>query len=98
VDLALHHPDRAEDVTLGVLCDGTRFGPAQDPVEWDVFRTAIHESQGWRLHRVWSPSLFRDIDGGVRAILREASDVIAREEPKDSIRASTSRAPARESE
>jgi hypothetical protein len=87
VDLALHHPARVEDVTLGVLCDGTRFGQAQDPVEWDVFRTAIHESQGWRLHRVWSPSLFRDTEGGVRAILRDASDVIAREEPKDSIRA-----------
>jgi hypothetical protein len=98
VDLALHHPERAEDVTLGVLCDGTRFGQAQDPVEWDVFRTAIHESQGWRLHRVWSPGLFRDAEGGVRAILREAGDVIAREEPKDTIRASTPRAPARESE
>jgi hypothetical protein len=86
VDVALHHPARGEDVTLGVLCDGTRFGQAQDPVEWDAFRTAIHESQGWRLHRMWSPSLFRDIDGNVRAILRGAAELVKKETPKDAIR------------
>lgn len=89
VDVALHHPDRAEDVTVGVLCDATRFEQAQDPVEWDVFRTAIHEGQGWRLHRVWSPSLFRDVDGNVRAVLRGAAELMAAESPKDSIRTSS---------
>jgi hypothetical protein len=88
VDVALHHPARAEDVTVGVLCDTSRFGQAQDPVEWDAFRTAIHESQGWRLHRIWSPSLFRDTEGNVRAILRDAAEIVATEDSKDSIRTS----------
>src|SRR5205807_1156386 len=66
IDLALHHPRRREDVTLGILCDGARFAQAEDPVEWDVFRTGILESQGWRLHRLWSPDFFRDPDGNTR--------------------------------
>ena len=44
----------------GVLCDGTRFDKTDDPVEWDVFRTAVLEGQGWELARVSSPEAFRD--------------------------------------
>ena len=60
VDVALHHPRHADDVTIGVLCDGTRFTQAEDPVEWDLFRTSVLESQGWVLHRLWTPNFFRD--------------------------------------
>src|SRR6201999_2849571 len=52
IDVALQHPKRAEDVTIGVLCDASRFAGAEDPVEWDLFRTEIHESQGWALQRI----------------------------------------------
>jgi hypothetical protein len=72
VDLALRDPENPENVTLGVLCDASRFANVADPVEWDVFRTGIHEGQGWRLHRVWSPHVFRDPKGATRSILREA--------------------------
>jgi hypothetical protein len=72
IDVALWRGERSDDMTLGVLCDASRFANAQDPVEWDIFRTAIHESQGWRLHRVWSPHLFRDLRGATRAILAQA--------------------------
>src|SRR5690349_9255866 len=48
------HPKRAEDVTVGVLCDWSRSEQAEDPVEWDAFRTAVHESQVWVLHRLWT--------------------------------------------
>jgi len=79
VDLALHHPARRNEVTLGILCDGSRFGQAQDPVEWDIFRTAIHESQGWNLHRLWSPQFFRDPEGCISAILKQAAKVAGRD-------------------
>ncbi len=46
----------------------------------------MHESQGWRLHRIWSPSLFRDVEGNVRAVLRDADALLASETPGDSIR------------
>jgi hypothetical protein len=68
VDIALHHPARAEEVSLGVLCDMTRFAPAADPVEWDLFRTGVLEKQGWKFHRIWSPALYSDPDRHKRAI------------------------------
>ncbi len=60
VDLALHHPQRDEDITLGVLCDLNRFASAADPVEWEIFRSTILESQGWKFSRIWTPHFFRD--------------------------------------
>jgi hypothetical protein len=60
VDLALRHPERPGDVTVGVLCDGTRYPKAADAVEWDLFRTGVLEGQGWTLHRLWTPHFFRD--------------------------------------
>ena len=86
VDLALHHPKRADDVTIGVLCDLTRFEQAEDPVEWEVFRTGILEGQSWKLKRLWTPHFFRDRQGSTQAILRSAVEVLSTEEEKDSIR------------
>jgi hypothetical protein len=85
VDLALHHPQRPEDVTIGILCDGARYRQADDPVEWDLFRTAIHESQGWKLHRLWTPHFFRDPEGCSHRILRQAEHHISQEIPKDAL-------------
>lgn len=79
VDLAIHHPTRAEDVTVGVLCDMNRYAASDDPVEWEVFRTAMHESQGWTLHRVWTPHFFRDPAGALRAIDKGVLEAVAAE-------------------
>ncbi len=73
IDVAVQHPSDPEDVTLGVLCDGPRFAKAPDLVEWDVFRTAILERQGWKLHRLWTPHFFRDPDSALQAIRKQAS-------------------------
>ncbi len=73
VDIAIraadspHVPDAA-DAPHGILCDLARFTNGADPIEWDVFRTTIHESQGWTLHRLWSPSLFRDAQSELAAL------------------------------
>jgi len=85
IDLALHHPRRREDVTLGILCDGVRFAQAEDPVEWDIFRTGILECQGWRLHRLWSPDFFRDPDGNTRKLLREMKEFLKQEEQAEAM-------------
>jgi hypothetical protein len=60
VDLVRH--SGGEGNTAGLLCDAPRF-PHADPVEWDAFRCAMLESQGWALHRLWSPHFFRDPEG-----------------------------------
>lgn len=81
VDIAIHHPVRAEEVSIGVLCDMTRFSHAADPVEWDLFRTGVLENQGWKFHRIWSPALYSDPDRHKRAIAR-ASQVNTESSPK----------------
>jgi hypothetical protein len=91
VDLALHHPSRPGDVTVGVLCDAARFTASEDPVEWDVFRTGVLESQGWRLHRLWSPHFFRDPTGAVATILQDAQAELAGDASRHGIRVSRGR-------
>ncbi|HEV2292251.1 MAG TPA: AAA domain-containing protein [Tepidisphaeraceae bacterium] len=79
IDLALHHPTRAEDMSIGVLCDTTRYPAADDPVDWEVFRTRVHENQGWKLHRIWTPHFFRDPDGAIAALVQENQSEVAAE-------------------
>ncbi|MDI1290424.1 MAG: AAA domain-containing protein, partial [bacterium] len=78
VDVAVRHPKRAEDVTVGVLCDFARFGLAPDPVEWDIFRTGVLAASGWTLKRVWSPVFFRDAAGQTEAIVKSALELAKR--------------------
>lgn len=59
VDVACIHPIMPADVTVGVMTDFTRFHKTPDPIEWDLFRTQVLRSQGWEIHRIWSPVLFR---------------------------------------
>ncbi|MFN0136757.1 MAG: AAA domain-containing protein [Phycisphaerae bacterium] len=77
IDVALSHPQRSEDVTVGVLCDWNRFDQATDPVEWEVFRAWILASQGWSLYRAWSTSLLRDEQRVTSAIRSQADAVVA---------------------
>ena len=69
IDLALHRVEAHEDQSIGVLCDLSRFDGIDDPIEWDLFRTGIHQSQGWTLHRVWSTRFFRDPPAVARELL-----------------------------
>ena len=60
IDSALVDPRGPGGVTLGLLTDFNRFQYATDPVAWEAYRCAILQSQGWDLHRVWSPTYLRD--------------------------------------
>ncbi|MFY2556127.1 AAA domain-containing protein [Corallococcus terminator] len=79
VDVALHHPTIPGDVTVGLLCDGTRYPKAADRVEWDLFRTAVLEGQGWKLVRLWTPHFFRDPEGATTHVLQTVGDLLMRQ-------------------
>jgi hypothetical protein len=68
VDLALTHPALPEDVTIGVLADFTRYRKSSDPVIWEQFRSQVLRSNGWEIHRVWTPAIFRDVHGCLEEI------------------------------
>ncbi|HVS72618.1 MAG TPA: AAA domain-containing protein [Phycisphaerae bacterium] len=93
IDLALAHPHRPDDVTIGILCDANRYLNAPDAVEWDLFRQGIHESQGWTLHRLWTPQFFRDPPAASEAILQEVRRHLASETPQDAIGVVPTQAP-----
>lgn len=83
VDDALQHPARQDDVTIGVLCDMTRYRYAEDAVEWDIFRTGILEGQGWKLHRLWTPHFFRDPAGCVGRIMQDVAALLQEAEARE---------------
>jgi len=79
VDVALTHPLMPEDVTLGVVTDFNRYRNTTDPIDWELFRSAILRGQGWQLERVWSPRLFRDLESeGVSVVGRHKQLLEAR--------------------
>jgi hypothetical protein len=60
-----------------VLCDFNRYANAEDPVEWELFRTTMLEAQGWTFHRVLSPGLFanpRELLDGLAAAAEALTD------------------------
>lgn len=86
IDAALDHPTRPGDVTIGVICDLTRFAQAEDPIEWDMFRHRVLRSQGWTLHRLWSPSFVRDPEGRLDEIVALAAQEGAERDDPESLR------------
>jgi hypothetical protein len=94
VDAALVHPEREDDVTIGVLCDGSRFAKAADRVQWDIFRTEVLEGQRWNLQRVWSPQLFRDPEGTLALLIRKREEWLRAEAESQRLAERTSRANA----
>ncbi len=82
IDAALVHPRRPDDITVGVLCDGSRFDKAADRVQWDIFRTEMLEAQRWKLFRVWSPQFFRDPQGAIGRLEKAVDEWQAEEDAK----------------
>jgi hypothetical protein len=68
IDVALTHPDLPYDVTIGLLTDFTRYLKTPDPIAWEQFRSIILTQQGWQLHRLWSPTIFRNTDGEIKTV------------------------------
>lgn len=82
IDIAMVHPQLPEDVTIGVLTDFNRFRKTPDPVDWERFRSLIFRSQGWKLHRLWSPRLLRDPDGELQEVLKSHNEAVRNEAAK----------------
>ncbi|MEM7578075.1 MAG: AAA domain-containing protein [Planctomycetota bacterium] len=73
VDLALQDPEKPEAVTVGALTDFSRYAGPSDAVSWDLYRVGILRWQGWELHRLWSPTLFRDPQRSVNRLMDQAT-------------------------
>ncbi|MEM8933314.1 MAG: AAA domain-containing protein, partial [Acidobacteriota bacterium] len=69
VDLVVRHPGLDG---RGLLIDFARYEEAPDPIEWDLFATALMRRLGWTLRRIFSPRIARDPNGSVESSLGRA--------------------------
>jgi hypothetical protein len=78
VDVALTHPALPADVTIGLITDFTRYTKTPDPIAWEQFRATVLAAQGWELHRLWTPALFRDPDANLALVRRKHAEAATR--------------------
>ncbi len=60
IDMAVVDPEKPGRYLLGIECDGTTYHSAQSARDRDRLREQVLEMQGWKLHRIWSTSWFKD--------------------------------------
>ncbi len=60
IDLAVLHPDRPGEYLLGVECDGAAYHSARTARDRDRLREQVLVGLGWRIHRIWGISWWRD--------------------------------------
>ncbi|HUG80367.1 MAG TPA: AAA domain-containing protein, partial [Bryobacterales bacterium] len=60
IDLAVRDASRPGRYLLGIECDGAMYHSAKSARDRDRLRQEVLESRGWRVHRIWSTSWFRD--------------------------------------
>lgn len=60
VDIGVVDPSDPDRYVLGVECDGAAYHSSKVARDRDRLRQQVLEGLGWRLHRVWGPSWFRN--------------------------------------
>ncbi len=70
VDIAFPAKPGEAGIAASVQVDGSRFQKAADPAEWEVYQAGILKSRSWQPGGLWSPQVFRDPEGVIKALCR----------------------------
>jgi very-short-patch-repair endonuclease len=60
IDLGVRHPQRPGEYALGVECDGAMYHSSRVARDRDRLRAEVLGRLGWKLHRIWGPSWYRE--------------------------------------
>ena len=60
VDMGIPHPVETGRYALGIECDGAMYHSSRVARDRDRLRQEVLEGLGWRLHRIWGTSWYRD--------------------------------------
>lgn len=76
IDLAVRHPTREGTFLLGIEFDGKSYHSGRSARDRDRLRQMTLESQGWKIHRIWSTDWFKNRDAEVDRLLRKTRDLL----------------------
>jgi hypothetical protein len=76
IDIGVRHPDIPGEYVLGVECDGAAYHSAQAARDRDRLRQSVLEGLGWRIHRIWGISWWRDRRGQTERLRSAIEDAI----------------------
>ena len=77
IDMAVRHPDRPGQYVLAVECDGAAYHSAKTARDRDRLREGVLVGLGWRVHRIWGISWWRDRDTQLSRLRAAIQDAIA---------------------
>jgi len=77
IDLAVIDPRRPGRYLLGVECDGATYHASRFARERDRLRQGVLESQGWRIHRIWSTDWFKQPEQAKERLRRRIEALLA---------------------
>lgn len=60
IDMAIRHPAHPGVYALGIECDGYQYHSAPSARDRDRLREQVLSGLGWRLHRIWGTSWYRN--------------------------------------
>lgn len=60
IDFACAHPDKPGQMVLAVEADGATYHSTPTARDADRLRQQVLEGKGWRVHRIWSTSWFKN--------------------------------------
>ena len=60
IDIGVRHPIETGRYALAVECDGAMYHSSRVARDRDRLRQEVLEGLGWRLHRIWGTSWYRD--------------------------------------
>lgn len=77
IDLAVRHPDRPGEFSLGIECDGATYHSSKSARDRDRLRQEVLERLNWRLHRIWSLDWYRNQNREQARLLQAVRESIA---------------------
>jgi very-short-patch-repair endonuclease len=93
IDFVAKHPTHPGRMVLAIECDGASYHSSPTARDRDRLRQDHLERLGWRFHRIWSTSWFRDKPGEIARAVKAYETAVAHSEgPLLQVRASSSKA------
>ena len=70
IDMAVRDPHKPGRYVLGIECDGAAYHSSVVARDRDRLRQEVLEGLGWRLHRIWGSSWYRERDHEIQRLGR----------------------------